>query len=124
MMDDHRDDMYADYSSPLPPIKERKPKRKLLEKDIQKQCVAWARERGWWARKFSSPANRSVPDYLFSKVIDGAQMAVAVEFKVPGKMLTDAQYGEHARMKDAGWCVIIFSDVENFKEYFRSPDPI
>ena len=43
------------------------PERRMLEKDVQKQCVDWARALGLWARKFSSPANRSVPDYLFAK---------------------------------------------------------
>ncbi|MCI0350278.1 MAG: hypothetical protein L0Z53_12710, partial [Acidobacteriales bacterium] len=43
-----------------------KRKRRLLEKDIQKKCVDYARSKGFWARKFSSMSQRSVPDYIFS----------------------------------------------------------
>ena len=41
--------------------------RTVLEKDLQDDCVAWVRARGYWARKFSSISHRSVPDYLFAK---------------------------------------------------------
>lgn len=92
----------------------RRPERKLLEKDIQKQCVAWARERGWWARKFSSPANRSVPDYLFSKL---GKIKVAVEFKAPGKTSTEAQLDEQHAMYATGWTVWEIDNVEEFKEF-------
>ena len=51
----------SDLSSP------RTVERKLLEKEVQKQCVDWARARGYWARKFSSQSQRSVPDYLFAR---------------------------------------------------------
>jgi hypothetical protein len=95
--------------------------RKLLEKDIQSACVAWARKRGYWARKFSSPANRSVPDYLFSlhDVLTGmdrvAKIKFAVEFKAPGKRSTDAQLEEQGYMRDAGWYVLECDNVDRFK---------
>ncbi len=43
--------------------------RKLLEKDVQKQCVDWARARCYWVRMFSSMSQRSVPDFLFSRIL-------------------------------------------------------
>lgn len=90
------------------------PKRKLLEKDIQKACVAWARERGWYARKFSSPANRSVPDYIFGK--DGC--TVFVEFKVPGKKPTDNQLEEHRLMAEVGLMAHVIDNALVFKGLF------
>lgn len=102
-------------------ITERKPKRKLLEKDIQKQCVAWARSRGWWARKLSSPANRSVPDYLFSKL---GKIKVAVEFKAPGKTSTEAQLDEQNAMCAAGWTVWEINNVEKFKEFMLTLESV
>lgn len=89
----------------------RRKKKFLLEKDIQEPCVKWARKQGWWARKFSSPANRSVPDYLFAK--DGVK--IAVEFKAPKKEPTEAQAEEIAAMKYAGWSVYVIDDIERFK---------
>jgi len=91
---------------------------RLLEKDIQKACVEWARSRGWWARKFSSPANRSVPDYLFAIRIPGRSVKVAVEFKAPGKTSTDAQIEEQEAMRLAGWQVWEIDSVVKFREIF------
>jgi len=73
--------------------------KRLLEADVQSACVAYARSKGFWARKFSSPANRSVPDYLFAK----HPVKLAVEFKAPGKSSTKAQTEEQGLMMDAGW---------------------
>ena len=73
----------ADLSAPQPVVK------KVLEKDLQKQCVDWARGRGYWARKFSSQSQRSVPDYLFSRrkeiwTSERRAWKFACEFKRPG----------------------------------------
>lgn len=106
--------------------------RKLLEKDLQKQCVDWARARGYWARKFSSISQRSVPDYLFSRahteVFDvgleaGSKIAFATEFKregakrdkLTGLMSTEAQIEEQEAMRAAGWYVFECDNFEVFK---------
>lgn len=94
-------------------------RRKLLEKDIQKACVDWARGRGWWARKFSSPANRSVPDYLFSRM---GRLKLAVEFKAPGKTSTPAQIEEQEDMSEAGWTVWEIDDIDRFKIWMLAID--
>jgi len=91
---------------------------KLLEKDIQTACVEWMRKRGYWARKFSSPGNRSVPDYLFAHIDFGM---LAVEFKAPGKSSTDRQEDEQEKMRVSGWEVWADvgsgkgGDIEKFK---------
>jgi hypothetical protein len=104
--------------------------RKLLEKDVQKQCVAWARSRGYWARKFSSPSQRSVPDYLFARAREESwadcitdshytkeiRIKFATEFKAPGKTSTDAQLEEQELMREAGWYVFECDDFEKFKQ--------
>ena len=91
------------------------PVRKLLEKDVQKQCVDWARKRGYWTRKFSSMSQRSVPDYLFARMLDGKRIKFAVEFKRPGKVSTDRQRDEQQAMIDAGWLMLI--DISNFEKF-------
>jgi hypothetical protein len=83
---------------------------KLLEKDIQARCVSYARSRGYWARKFSSPGNRSVPDYIFGKEVSrGKFVKWAEEFKAPGKGSTDAQLEEQGLMRKAGW--VVYTDT-------------
>lgn len=89
--------------------------RKLLEADVQEACVAYTRRRGYWARKFSSPSQRSVPDYEFAKNFAnyvqlttqqrGHAVKWAEEFKAPGKRSTDAQTKEQNLMVAAGWTV-------------------
>lgn len=80
--------------------------RRLLERDIQKECVAYARRRGVWARKLSSTASRSLPDYLFSVQLCGGKQFVWVEeFKAPDKGPSVAQIEEQDAMVAAGWCV-------------------
>lgn len=93
--------------------------RKYLEKDVQKQCVDWARARGYWARKFSSQSQRSVPDYLFAKSTGGpygAGLKFAVEFKAPGKHHTAAQFEEQKAMRLAGWFCF---NCDNFGTFER-----
>jgi hypothetical protein len=102
----------ADLTAPAKPV------RKLLEKDIQKQCVDWARARGYWARKFSSQSQRSVPDYLFAKRLSdvwSTQVYFATEFKAPGKSSTEAQVEEQKAMLLAGWYVFESDNFEKFK---------
>jgi len=86
---------FTELTSPQPLVK------RLLEADIQSACVDYARSKGWWARKFSAPGRRSVPDYLFAK----HPVKLAVEFKAPGKSSTDKQTEEQGLMMDAGWTV-------------------
>lgn len=88
--------------------------KRLLEKDVQKQCVDWARAQGFWVRKFSSMTQRSVPDYLFSRV--GWPM-FAIEFKAPGKVPTPAQIDEIEMMRRHGWYVQVCDDFEMFKAF-------
>lgn len=87
----------------------------LLEIDVQSRCVAYALSLGAYARKFSSPANRSVPDYIFT--LRGATWYV--EFKRPGGKPTEAQEKEHAAIRAAGGEVWVIDDVEDFKSRLR-----
>lgn len=91
--------------------------RKLLERGVQSQCVGWMRARGYWARKFSSMTQRSMPDYLFARAGDHTyhDIKLAAEFKAPGKMSTDAQLDEQEAMRKAGWRVLV--DCDNFEEF-------
>ena len=102
--------------------------RKILERHVQSSSVKWwlaeckRRGRAGWARKFSSPAQRSVPDYLFSATQGPClhdEHIFAVEFKAPGKTSTDAQLDEQQKMRDAGWDVYECDSVEKFKEIAR-----
>lgn len=116
----------ADLTAPVEVV------RVMLEKDLQAQCVDWWRRRGehFWARKFSSVSQRSVPDYLFAVQDIGlyGKIKFATEFKKPGTrpkliekygvivMSTEAQYEEQLKMQAAGWYVFECDDFDMFKE--------
>jgi len=113
---------------------ERKP---LLEAAVQANCVGWMRGRGYWARKFSSISQRSVPDYLFGRMFTGGErfnhkdvgreIKFATEFKREGAprkylekynvtvMSTEAQYEEQEAMRAAGWIVFECDNFEDFQ---------
>ena len=94
---------------------------------MQAQCVRWAKSKGYWARKFSSISQRSVPDYLFAahQVYgrNGRKIKFACEFKRPGckinkdtgVMSTQAQVDEQEAMRLAGWFVFECSSFDKFK---------
>jgi hypothetical protein len=105
--------------------------RLMLEAEVQSACVKWMRARGYWARKFSSMSQRSVPDYLFSKVAlwreeEGHdRIKFFCEFKregckvdkETGFMSTQAQLDEQKAMREAGWDGFECSNVDEFKRW-------
>ena len=83
----------------------------MSEKKLEKRCTDVAKANGWWSRKFSSPANRGVPDRIFMK--EGR--VIFVEFKAPGKEPTPLQWHEIGLIKDHGGNAIWIDDVAVFK---------
>lgn len=94
--------------------------RRKLERDVEKRCKDWARDHGWWVRKFKSPGNRSVPDDIFAKKFPGTSRKLAVEFKKLGKTSTDKQVEQQGLMRDAGWEVYEIDSYEKFVALFES----
>lgn len=107
----------ADLTSPVAVV------HTVLEADLRATCVDWARRRLYWARKFSSISQRSVPDYLFR----GRGIDWFTEFKRPETkpkfiekhgvwvMSTEAQYEEQLAMRAHGWRGFECDDFEKFK---------
>jgi hypothetical protein len=102
----------------------RKVELDLLEADVQKSCVRWMRDRGWWARKFSTAERNDLVDYIFGK----DTWVEWVEFKRPkGKVaragkLSPTQVEEHKAMRAAGMTPVVFDDFEEFKGYIQQAE--
>ncbi len=79
---------------------------KLSEKQIEKNVTEYAKAIGCLSYKFTSPAQRSVPDRLF--IHHGGMLLV--EFKSPGKTATKAQAHCHAKLLEHGFKVFIVDD--------------
>lgn len=87
----------------------------MLESELQKKCVAYARGDGWWASKFVAQGRRSAPDYIFAK--NGR--VIFIEFKRPGQHPTELQEAEHEKMRSFGLTVEVCDNLEFFKEVLR-----
>lgn len=79
----------------------------MLEKKIESKVVDYAKKKGCWARKFTSPGTRAVPDRVF-----GYEGSVwFIEFKAEGKDATKLQKSEHAEMRRCGLRVYVVDSI-------------
>ena len=85
------------------------------EKKLEKRCTDVAKAHGWYSRKFSSPANRGVPDRIFIKTGD----VVFIEFKAPGNEPTEMQEHEMHLIRKHGGNVTWVDNVDDFKKILR-----
>lgn len=73
----------------------------MLERDVQKSVVEFARRNDVVAHKFSSEARRNVPDYLF--LFNGR--VLFIEFKATGKRARKGQLREINKLRRVGFFV-------------------
>lgn len=83
----------------------------MLERDIEARSKRYARAKGDYVRKFSSPSNRSVPDDI---LITNGYMWFC-EFKATGKKLTPLQVEEHKTLWAHRAFVYTVDSIEDFK---------
>lgn len=78
-----------------------------LEKEIEKKVCDYARKKGFYVRKFTSPCARAVPDRLFIR----QGVAFFIEFKRLGEEPTPAQKIEHKQLREVGAHVAVVDNV-------------
>ena len=71
----------------------------VKESEIEKAVCDYAKGKGCYVRKFSSPAHRGVPDRLF---ITPDGVVFFIEFKALGKTPTALQYRELTEIAKRG----------------------
>jgi uncharacterized Rmd1/YagE family protein len=81
----------------------------MLEKIIERHIVTYAEEKGIISYKFSSPANRSVPDRIF---INEYGVIVFIEFKAKGKRLGKLQQLTFDKLKERGCNIYAVDSIE------------
>ncbi len=84
----------------------------MLEKQIEAQVCAYARNKGVLAYKFTSPARAAVPDRMFIRQ-DG--LVWFCEFKREGQKPTPAQEREHTRLREHKVNVFVIDNVSEGK---------
>ena len=81
----------------------------MLEKDIEKAvCDYAAKTYDMLARKYTSPAHRSVPDRLF---LGPGNLHFFIEFKKPSGELTSGQEREIKRLTERGHRVYVIDTI-------------
>jgi hypothetical protein len=90
-------------------------RKSVNESYIEKKVCECAKRKEWLVFKFSSPAQKGVPDRIFLK--DG--VILFVEFKAPGKRPTKLQEAIHERLQAHGFKVFVIDDLEKGKELFN-----
>jgi hypothetical protein len=84
----------------------------VLEKQIEAQVCAYARNKGVLAYKFTSPARAAVPDRMFIRQ-DG--LVWFCEFKREGQKPTPAQEREHDKLRQHKVNVFVIDNVSEGK---------
>lgn len=79
----------------------------MREKFIETSVVRKFRLAGWYVRKYTSPARRSVPDDIFLK--DG--FVFFIEFKATGAKPTKNQLEEIAAIRKHGGIVYVVDSI-------------
>lgn len=88
-----------------------------LEKDIEKKVCDFAKARGFYVRKFTSPAHRSVPDRMF---ITPHGVVFFIEFKRLGQVPTPGQQVEIEKIRKMGVKVFVVDCVEEGKNVINA----
>ncbi len=61
--------------------------RKMSEAKVEKKSIKWARDHGWFSRKYKAPGQMGVQDRIFVK----KGHVVFIEYKRVGNVPTDLQ---------------------------------
>jgi hypothetical protein len=114
----------ADFAKPVPQMPTKPvadlpdiPFDDVPEKEIQKLCEGYLRQRGIWFLHLSPMAREKigVPDLLFS--INGRSFAIELK-TVTGRVTVD-QERTHAEMKANGWTVEVIRSTQAFIDFIK-----
>ena len=78
-----------------------------LERQVERPAKAYAKERGWWLAKFTSPGLNGVPDDIFIR--NG--VVIFIEFKRPGGELRPQQVKRIREMREHGAKVHVIDNL-------------
>lgn len=99
---------------PIAPFRETK--KTLNEAKVEAAVCTYARSKGIWTRKFSSPNNRGEPDRIF--IVPPTGVTFFVEFKRPGGAAKFPknehernQQRKHHKIREAGGVVYLVDDI-------------
>lgn len=83
--------------------------------DVEEPSIAYAKIRGWWHAKITSPTRRGLPDDLFVR----SGVYLWIEFKAPNETPSDQQLKRHRDMRAQGMDVRWTSSVDEAKSWLK-----
>lgn len=83
----------------------------MIERTIENKVKKYAKDNGWWVRKFVSPAHSGSPDDIFIK--NGK--VLFIEFKATGEKPRKLQVEIIKQMTDHGATVHVVDSIEQGK---------
>lgn len=81
----------------------------IRESEVEGDIRKYAKKRGWWQCKFTSPSLRGVPDRIFIR----KGRHIFIEVKRPGEKATTQQAKRHADMRAKGAEVYVVDNAED-----------
>lgn len=96
------------------------PQGSKSEAEIQSEFLKRARDRGWTADKYENKSRRGGPDTLCYRSIRRRLITVWIEFKCFGEEPKEQQLKRHADMREVGWDVAWFDNLEDALAYLDS----
>lgn len=100
----------------LPVAPFRETPKSMSEAQVESTVCSYARSKGIWTRKFSSPNNRGEPDRIF--VVPPGGVTFFIEFKRPGGVARFPknahernQQRKHDKIRKAGGVVYLIDDI-------------
>jgi hypothetical protein len=83
--------------------------------DVEAPAVEYAKARGWWHTKVTSPTRRGLPDDLFVR----RGVYLWIEFKAPGEEPSEQQKMRHRSMIENGMDVRWTSSLAQAKDWLK-----
>jgi len=89
----------------------------VLEKELERWSMKYARQHGGWLLKFTSPGTAGVPDRIL--LMPGCA-PVFVEFTAAGGRVTPLQRAVMAKIEDHGGKCFVINSKEAFTELLEA----
>lgn len=91
----------------------------MRESKIEGDSCEYARKKGWYERKYTTPGRKSAPDRIFIK----CGQVLFIEFKATGKKATELQKKHHEKLRDQKMVVFVSDDIDDAKMILDIYDP-
>ena len=88
----------------------------VLERTLERRCVAYAKDRGWRSKKMVAAFDNHWPDRLFVGPRGAGTPILFIEFKRQGQKATEIQERVLRDLRERGQVALVVTSFEQFKD--------